>query len=221
MRLLTLALMLGVLACRRTPPTLEPEPQREPQVFAEQEQTKVDDPKEPSAPLAPITPGECPAMIGDAPTAFFEERVVVRLPAGLEGDDLRERGPFLVDSSDPIYLPDCRDGDELGAMIVYVALTLQVAQDAISLEAARDFALNEFGYSTDARDKIIEGLEDPTSNLAMWVIADPDSEAKALIVLKKSAGFVVAMLFDTNEDLWPALVDTFVESGKHLRVVPG
>jgi hypothetical protein len=219
MRVSMLVPLLGLLACRSTTPTLEPEPapQQPPAVFGEQVQTE---PAKPVEALAPITPGVCPAEVGLVPTPFFDERVLVRLPLGLDETNLVESSRTLAEISGTVFSPDCRDEDsEHGALIFYAALTLQLDQDAISLEAARDLALGEFGYSTDFA--VYEGVADPNTNRAMWVIEGVADDSRALVVVERAAGFVVVMLFEALAEDWPALVDSFVESGERLLVVPG
>lgn len=217
-----ITLMLGLLACRRATPTAEPESEPQPPVFVEQGQ--IEAVKPPEKPLPPITLGMCPAMVGDAPTAFFDERVLVRLPSSLQGEDLVAFNPFGVKTSSPVHVMDCRDGDEYGAVITFAALTLERDRPAAGTEAgfapARDAALNELGYWAHKLE-FIERFEDPSGHLVMWVVADPGFDARLLVAVKKSAGFTVTMMLEASATDFPALVDSFVESGKRLLVVPG
>jgi hypothetical protein len=211
-----LAPMIVGLACRPGPPT--PESTSAPVVFGERALPVAEVPVEP---LDPITPGECPAEVGDVPTAFFEERVLVRLPVGVDDSNLVEVGHSLARSTGAIESIDCRPEAASGALITLAALTLHADQPVLALEAVRDQALAEFGYP--AGYAILEGVRDPEQRRGMWVvesIADDRSTRRALVVLKSSSGLMIALVLETPRDTWAVLVDSFVESGTRMLVVP-
>jgi hypothetical protein len=220
MRIPTVALLVGVLACRPSAPTTAPESESPPPaVFAEQVETEQQASVEA---FPPITPGVCPAEVGMAPTPFFDERVLVRMPVGLENAQMVEVGRFRVMTLEQNEWNDCRPGAEGPATIVSGALTLQLAQEAMSIETRREFALAESGYPADSY-VIIEGGSDPASRKGMWVLerTSRDGLVRMLVAVKESSGLVVTLILEAREDDWPALVDSFVESGKRLLVVPG
>lgn len=213
-------LLIGALGCLPKPPSItEPESDSVPLVFGER-----------AAPVAevvverfdPITPGECPGVVGDVPVVFFGERVLLRLAIGFEDDNLVEVGPTLARSWAPVESIDCRPQATGGATILSAAVTLQTDQPALSLEAVRELAMAEFGHSNDYA--ILEGVTDPDQRRGMWVVeltASDRSTTRALVALKGSSGFVVALIYEARLDAWPALVDSFVESGKRMVVIPG
>jgi hypothetical protein len=46
----------------------------------------------------------CPAEVGIAPTSFFRDRVLVRLPPGVEGEQVPEQSPSFARSHRPILM---------------------------------------------------------------------------------------------------------------------
>jgi hypothetical protein len=215
-RAVTIASMLGVLACRPVAPVSEPD--SPPVVFGEKLQPVAEPPSEA---FEPIRKGACPAEVGMVPTAFFEDRVLVRLPGGLDDSNLIEVGPTLARSSDAVESVDCRP-DAGRAKVLAAAVSLRQTQPDMSLEQVREHVVAEFGYPDDY--VILEAEREPDSGRGMWVVAlktGDGSTTRALIVLKSSSGFVAAMMFEASVEDWPALVDSFVESGNRLLVVPG
>jgi hypothetical protein len=219
-KVFTSLLAIVAIGCLPRPHVPEPEPEPGPPVvFGEHVEPVAEDP---ALPLAPITPGECPAEVGMVPTALFEERVLVRLPAGLDDSNFVEVGPYLARSSAAVAALDCRTDPATEATILAAALTLRPDDEVQSLDAVRDHAIAEFGYPSGYA--ILEGVSEPGPRRGMWVVefsASDQSQTRALVVLKGSSGFMVALLYETRAESWPALVDSFVESGKRLLVVPG
>jgi hypothetical protein len=174
-----------------------------------------------------IQPGECPAEVSDYPVPFFHDRVLLRLPVGVNEDNFVEFTPgVLARSTGPIESANCHDGMP-GATIHFMAMTIFAGQPGgpdKSLEGMRDEVLDAFGYPDDI--VLVEYEHDPAEPAGMWVyevspdesIGKPDP-VKILLSMQAAHGHTVAIVYEVHPDAWSVIVDTLVRSARSLSIV--
>lgn len=165
--------------------------------------------------VMPATP-PCEPAVADVPTTLFKDRVLVRLPIGVELNEV----PLAAGS------PWARSG----AAEMVSACGATVRQVAIGLvSTARDGAL------ADVRDEVLARVHTLAPGAIQWqdvrtdergldgtyTIAGEGGPIRGLFVLKQKHGQLVWALYEASPEAFDKLVPTFRTSSTRLLVLPG
>lgn len=218
--------LLGLAgACRPAPASSQPlgpdavELSEPPAVFGEQQPAAPVEPQPIEAP--PIERGVCEGQVSDVPTALFDDRALIRLPAGVDEDDLSATSPKLVQTSAPVSTPTC-DASQPEVEIELMALTMSAASEAGSVPRHRDATLEAMGYPIESQAIQKDQVDARTT---MWVYDVPATPrgygpARVLLMIVQMYDLSVALVFEVEPEVWPVVVDTLLDSAARLSLLP-
>lgn len=159
----------------------------------------------------------CPAEVGVAPTPFFDERLLVRLPPGLEGEQIPKQSPNFARSAAPLAM-GCAPGL---AASVFVA-DQRVGGDK-NLQRARERLFTNLNLP-ERRDVDIVGGSDEARDISL-VLGFPDSavwgETRLYLRMMERYGRVYALGFLAERRSYDQLEPLFAASATTMVALPG
>ncbi len=156
---------------------------------------------------------ECDAEVSDTPAAFFADRVLVRLPKGVE---LVERNEVLA------RVPNSNQQSACEVIVSNGALGYFQADPGKDPKTTRDEILTQFGYPLDDATWSDENLQG-RNYAAKYELPEDDKgnpPVAGYMTLKEVDGVLFWYILETHPNAYPAIKKTFMESGKRLFVVP-
>jgi hypothetical protein len=203
-----------VLACTHTPP---PAPALEatgaasvnqPAVFVEQRGA-------PPPGVAELGPS-CPPEVGLAPSAFFGDQLLVRLPPELEAEQVPQRSPNFARSHSPLTM-GCEPG--LSAAIF---LERETALDAEGLDATRARLFRSLNFPERLEILTLAG-SDETDDISMS-IGFPEHPVwggtRVYLRMIERYGQVLAIGFITDLRSYHRLEPVFAASARTMVALP-
>lgn len=187
-----------------------------PPVFSER---PVEDP--PPSARGGIQPGMCPAQIAEYPSPYFDDSILIRLPAGVDDTNLVEFAPGFARNTKEIESVHC-PAESPGALIDFMAMV--IVPDDRPLENIRDELLDGLGYPEGSTP--VEQDYDPAEQAGMWVYDIPADDhagrpepAKILLSLQIGHGRTFGLVFEVHPNAWSVMVDTLVASARHVSLL--
>ena len=211
------------LACQPPPPSVDPaeaQTPAQPAVFTEQQVAEAPEPQEPED-VPAIEAGTCPAAVSYVPTPYFDEQLLIRLPAGVDESALTEVTPGLARTSGPVELASCDEAQPV--TIDFIGLTLLPDDANMSLTKLRGLTLDAMGYPATDSTLIQRDLRDEREGVWVYEVpgtANADQPARVLIAFKALHGLVAALVYEVQPEQWPLIVDTLVESSDRVSLLP-
>lgn len=165
-----------------------------------------------------LTQTVCDAQVGETPTVYFEETIMLRLPKGLSEENLVERQPGFAQTTTPSESVSCVEG--LPGVEIRTAI-LGAYQD----DPEKD--MKTFASETIAALGIPEGytLEDEASKgrkieMAINIPAGENSQiGKAWLALKGGGGFMFYAYYEVHPNTWNAIKKSFKASTDKMLVL--
>ncbi|MEZ4453561.1 MAG: hypothetical protein R3B09_29155 [Nannocystaceae bacterium] len=152
----------------------------------------------------------CDAEVSDTPTALFADKLILRLPKGVE---LVEKTPFLMYANKAISTCDA----EVTMFIGYFQYDPKG-----KIKEVRDQTIGQFGFPANE----ITGWTDETESGANYtgtfeIGQGPKGEppTKGLVVFKEAEGIHYYALYTAHPNAWNAIKNTFAESAKRIRIL--
>lgn len=164
--------------------------------------------------VTPETPA-CEATVADAPTTLFKDRVLVRLPIGVEVNEVASAGgsPWARTAAETV--------SACGAAVRQVAIGLVPAARAGALEVVRDKVFSDVHELVPGAIQWEDVRTDERGLDATYTIAGEGGPIRGLFVLKRKQGDLVWALYEASPGAFEALVPTFRMSSTRLLVIPG
>ena len=157
----------------------------------------------------------CPAEVGVAPTAFFRDRVLVRLPPGVEGEQVPERSTNFARSPSPVAMgcePDL-------AAAVFVESQRKLRGQAMNMERARLFS--DLNFPAEHELEIFDGAD---THDTTFVVRFPDhpvwGTTWVYMRMVESYGWVHTIGFVTESSDYHSLEPLFAASAKTMIALP-
>ncbi len=172
-----------------------------------------DDDAGPDAPPAnPDGVTECDAEVADTPTALWADRVLVRMPKGVE---MVERNEVFAQASGEAQ-------STCDVMVSRAAMGYFQDDTAKGVKQLRDDTLTQIGF-----DMSVVTWSDETENGRNFTGAyeAPEDDkgnppVKGWFVFKESQGTLFWMIMETHPNAYPAIKKSFKKSGSSLLIVP-
>jgi hypothetical protein len=156
----------------------------------------------------------CPAELADAPTAFFQEHVLIRLPLGIEGEQVP--GEFAVARSDRPLAMGCEP--KLAAS-VFVSRTRSGPENLVR---ARERLFSDLNFPSEREVVIMRG-SDADADVSM-AISFPDHAAwgptRVYLRTFSRYGHVHAVGFITERGSYHQLEPVFAASAASMLALP-
>lgn len=203
--------LIPLLACSHGPATVEAvelAPVTAPLVFVEQR--------------AAALPGvvergpACRAEVGLAPTAFFRDRVLVRLPPGIEAEQVPERSTNFARSASPLAM-GCEDGL---AAAVFIESQAKLRRPGLASERARLFT--DLNFPPEHELDLFDGAE--TDDDVTFAVRFPNhpvwGTTQVYMRMVESYGWVHAIGFVTERSDYHQLEPLFAASVKTMIALP-
>lgn len=165
--------------------------------------------------VMPATP-PCEPEVADVPTTLFKDRVLVRLPIGVEVNE----APLAAGS------PWARSGaaemvSACGATVRQVAIGLVPAAEDVALAGVRDEVLARVHALAPGAIQWQDVRTDERGLDGTYTIAGEGGPLRGWFVLKRKHGQLVWALYEASPEAFEALVPTFRMSSTRLLVLPG
>jgi hypothetical protein len=168
-----------------------------------------------------ITQTVCDAEVGEAPTVYFEDLFLIRLPKGLNDENLVERQPGLARTTSPAESVSCVEG--LPGVTINTAIVGSFGDDPEKdmktwatelIEGAMGIPAGSYTLSdvADAGRKIEMAVEIPEANGA--------PAGKGWLALKAGGGFMFFAYYEVHPNAWNAIKKTFKESTDRMLIIP-
>ncbi|PRP95228.1 hypothetical protein [Enhygromyxa salina] len=210
--LLILSILISTAGCGHTP-SVAPLPELgvapPPAVFIEQRG---------AAPPGVVELGPaCPAVVGDAPTAFFDDRVLVRLPPGVEGEQVPEQSPSFARSHSPIAM-GCESG-----LAASVFVDSQRNLGNKGLAAARERLFSNLNFPDHPDIDVVDGSDEGDDiSLVMRFPNHPVwGGVRVYLRMTERYGRIHTIGFLTEQRSYHQLEPLFQASATTLLIVPG
>ena len=209
--LLILPLLISTLGCGHAPsvsPVAEVPPESPPPVFVE---------RLGAAPPGVVVLGPaCPAEVGDAPSSFFGDRLLVRLPPGVEGEQVPEQSPDFARSNSPLAM-----GCEAGlAASVFVDSHRDGSKRGLAAHRERLFANLNFPKHRDI--DVVKG-SDEGDDISL-VMSFPDhpvwGETQVYVRMTERYGRIHTIGFLTERRKYHQLEPVFQASATTMVILP-
>ncbi|PRP90068.1 hypothetical protein ENSA5_68050 [Enhygromyxa salina] len=159
----------------------------------------------------------CPAEVGVAPTAFFDEHLLVRLPPGLEGEQVPEQSPTFARSAAPLALGCAPD------LAASVFLTDQQVGGSQPLARAREQLFANLNLPERLDMDVVEGSDEGRDiSLALSFPDHPVwGETQLYLRMIESYGRVYAIGFFAERHSYAQLEPLFAVSAATMIALPG
>lgn len=156
---------------------------------------------------------ECDAEVSDTPAAFFADRLLVRLPKGVE---IVERNEIFA------QVPNRNQQSACEVIVTNGALGYFQADAAKEPTATRDEIVTQIGYQVS---DVTWSDETPQGRNYFGHYEVPGDDkgnppVAGYMTLKEVDGTLFWYILETHPNAYPAIKKTFMESGKRLFVVP-
>lgn len=156
---------------------------------------------------------ECDAQVSDTPSAYFADRVLVRLPKGIE---IIERNEVFA------QVPNRNQESVCEVIVSNGALGYFQADPSKEPTTVRDEIMTQVGYDPGQASW---SDESPNGrNYAGHYEVPGDDKGNppvaGYMTLKEVDGTLFWYILETHPNAYPAIKKTFMESGKRLFVVP-
>ncbi len=155
---------------------------------------------------------ECDAEVADTPTALWADRVLVRMPKGVE---MVERNEVFAQASGEAQ-------STCDVMVSRAAMGYFQDDTAKGVKQLRDDTLTQIGF-----DMSVVTWSDETENGRNFTGAyeAPEDDkgnppVKGWFVFKESQGTLFWMIMETHPNAYPAIKKSFKKSGSSLLIVP-
>jgi len=156
--------------------------------------------------------GACDGELADVPTALFKDRVLVRLPIGVEVNEVSSAsGSMVARTGAGESVSTC------GAAVRHVAIGLVAAASERALEAVRDQVFADVHGAAAGAIQWQDVVSDERGLEGSYSVGP----IRGWFVLKKKHGDLVWALYEASPDAYTKLAPTFRMSSKRLLVVPG
>ncbi len=159
----------------------------------------------------PDAVAECPSEVSDTPTALFADKLVMRLPKGVE---LVERTPFLMTANNVDSTCD--------AIITRMAVGYFEYDASKAIQDVRDGIIGQLGYA----EGDVQGWTDETEKGASYTGtfevgegSNGEPPVKGLMTMKEAEGIHYWAIYETHPNAWPAIKATFAESAKRILIL--
>jgi len=159
----------------------------------------------------PNAVAECPAEVSDTPTALFADKLVMRLPKGVE---LVERTPFLMTANNVDSTCD--------AIISRMAVGYFEYDPNKAIKDVRDGIVGQLGYAEGDVQGWADESEKGSSYTGTFDVGEgPQGEppVKGLMTMKEAEGIHYWAVYETHPNAWPAIKATFTESAKRILIL--
>ena len=157
----------------------------------------------------------CPAEVGLAPTSFFRDRVLVRLPPGVEAEQVPERSTNFARSANPLAM-GCEA--DLSAA-VFVESQRRLRGQGLRSERARLFS--DLNFPDELELEVFAGAD---TNDTTFVVRFPDhpvwGTTWVYMRMVESYGWVHAIGFVTERSDYYPLEPLFAASAKTMIALP-
>ncbi|HGG56667.1 MAG TPA: hypothetical protein ENK31_02595, partial [Nannocystis exedens] len=149
---------------------------------------------------------ECPSEVSDTPTALFADKLVMRLPKGVE---LVERTPFLMTANNVDSTCD--------AIITRMAVGYFEYDASKPIKEVRDGIIGQLGYAEGDVQGWSDETEKGSSYTGVYEVAEGSNgepPVQGLMTMKEAEGIHYWAIYETHPNAWPAIKATFKESAK-------
>ena len=154
---------------------------------------------------------ECPSEVSDTPTALFADKLVMRLPKGVE---LVERTPFLFTANNAISVCD--------AIVSRMAVGYFEFDPNRPTKEVRDGIIEQLGYQPGDVLGWADESEKGASYTGTFEVGEgPNGEppVKGLLTMKEAEGIHYWAVYEAHPNAWPAIVATYKESAKRILIL--
>jgi len=158
----------------------------------------------------PNAVAECPSEVSGTPAALFADKLVMRLPKGVE---LVERSPFLMTANNVDSTCD--------AIITRMAVGYFEYDPNKAIKDVRDGIIGQLGYAEGDVLGWEEEVEKGSSYTGSFDVGEgPNGEppVKGLLTMKEAEGVQYWAIYETHPNAWPAIKATFAESAKRILI---
>ncbi|KIG17203.1 hypothetical protein DB30_03516 [Enhygromyxa salina] len=159
----------------------------------------------------------CPAEVGVAPTSFFEDRVLVRLPPGVEGEQVPEQSPNFARSHSPIAM-GCESG-----LTASVFVDSQRDTGKRGLAGARERLFSNLNFPDQRDIDIIKGSDEGEDiSLVMSFPEHPVwGSVRVYLRMAERYGRIHTIGFLADQRSYHQLEPLFRASATTMVIVPG
>jgi len=162
----------------------------------------------------------CDAENSDAPFAFFDDKILIRLPKGVSDENLIEMQPGVARLSSKVDSVSCVEGLP-GATINIVNLLRFEDDGSKPLEEWRKeviFKTFAFPEGTTFEGDKVEGRK--MTSEVLVPAGEGAAQGKGLLLLKSGHGFMNVLYMETHPNAWNALKNTFYATTAKMSLLP-
>lgn len=165
--------------------------------------------------VLPATPA-CDAAVADAPTTLFKDRVLVRLPVGVEVNEVPSAaGSSMARTDAGETVSAC------GAAVHQVAIGLVPKARERALEGVRDEVLARVHPLAPGAIQWQDVRADERELAGSYTFTGEGGPLRGWFVVKQKHGDLAWALYEASPAAFEALLPTFRMSSTRLLVVPG
>lgn len=205
------SLVALLVACRLPSASSTTASEPAPTVFVEASPEPAQTPG-PAYAIPPITPGECPPVVADTPSIFFDDRVLIRLPGDMQDGELAELSPTFVELVGITSLATCVP--DRYARIEWMAIELRADEPELDVEYSLDTALSDHRLLSAT---LLEGEVQRDERSGDWVYRHGDS--KLLVTIRSNRGQLVVAMFQVPAADWPLVLNSLRESAARTHIL--
>lgn len=167
-----------------------------------------------------LTQTVCEPEVGETPTVYFEETIMLRLPKGLNEENLVERQPGFARTTAPALSVSCVEG--LPEVEIRSAFLGSYSDDPEKDMKTWATEIIEGSMQIPAGAYTFEDVAEKGRKIEMSVVipaSDMGPEGKAWMALKAGGGFMFFAYYEVHPNTWNAIKKTFKASTDKMLIL--